>query len=59
MKFKVTRSDGTDNPEKSYLVVNVDEQYAGKVADLIEQEERQKGTWDHGEKSCREVMSII
>ena len=58
MKFKITRTDGTNNSGKSYLVVNTDEPYSGKVADLIEAEERKKGTWEHGEKSCREVMKI-
>jgi len=58
MKFKVTRPDGTDNSGKTYLVVNTDEPYAGKVADLIENEERRKGTWEHGEKTMREVMGI-
>lgn len=45
----------TDN---TYLVINVDEPYAGIVADLIESEEKRKGTWDHGEKSMREVIGI-
>ena len=58
MKFKVTRTDGTDNSGKKYLVVNIDEPYAGQVADLIEAEERRKGTWEHGNKSLREVMEI-
>lgn len=42
----------------NYLVVNIDEPYAGQVADLIEAEERRKGTWDHGDKTMREVMGI-
>lgn len=46
------------NPDNTYLVVNTDELYAGAVADLIESHERQKGTWDHGGKSLREVMRI-
>lgn len=58
LKFKVTRTDGTDNSGKKYLVVNVDESYAGQVADLIEAEERRKGTWEHGQKTMREVMGI-
>ena len=58
MQFQVTRTDGTDNSGKLYLVVNVDEPYAGQVADLIEAEERRKGTWDHGDKTMREVMGV-
>lgn len=42
----------------NYLVVNIDEPYAGEVADIIEAGERIKGTWEHGDPSLREVMSI-
>ncbi len=59
MKFKVERTDGQDNTGKNYLVVNVDEPYAGQVADLIEAEERRKGTWEHGNKTMREIMGIL
>lgn len=41
-----------------YLVVNTDELYAGRVADIIETGEKAKGTWDHGDKTLREVMGI-
>lgn len=58
MKFKVLRTNGTDNYDRKYLVVNIDEPYAGQVADLIEAEERRKGTWEYGEKNMREVMGI-
>ncbi len=58
MKFKVTRTDGKNNSENCYLVVNIDEPYAGIVADLIEIEERRKGTWEHGDKTMREVSGM-
>lgn len=58
MKFNVTRTDGKDNSNEKYLVVNVDEPYAGTVADLIEFYERKKGTWEHGDKSIREIIGI-
>lgn len=58
MKFQVIRTDGKDNSNNKYLVVNIDEPYAAQVADLIEKEERRKGTWDHGDKTMREVMGI-
>lgn len=58
MKFQVLRTDGIDNSDKKYLVINVDEPYAGQVAVLIETEERRKGTWEHGNKTMREVMGI-
>ncbi|MBC9783491.1 hypothetical protein H1S01_03065 [Heliobacterium chlorum] len=58
MKFNVTRTDSTDNGDKKYLVVNVDEPYAGEVADLIEANERAKGTWEHGDKTMREIMGL-
>lgn len=57
-KYKVTRTDGTDVGNNSYLVVNTDEPYAGEVADLIEQHERGKGTWEHGVGSMRKIMGI-
>lgn len=44
--------------KNTYLVVNTDEPYAGQVADLIEAGEKRKGTWDHGDKTLREVMGI-
>lgn len=53
-KYRQSKGKGSN----LYLVVNIDEPYAGKVADLIEAEERRKGTWDHGNKSMREVMGI-
>ena len=46
------------NTDNTYLVINTDEPYAGEIADTIELHERLKGTWDHGEKSLREVMGI-
>lgn len=58
MKFTVTRTDGKENKNTKYLIVNIDEPYAGMVADLIENEERNKGTWEHGEKTMREIMGI-
>lgn len=48
----------TQKGDLRYLVVNADEPYAGQVADLIEAEERNKGTWEHGSKTMREVMGI-
>lgn len=41
-----------------YLVINTDEPYAGRVADMIETIERRKGTWEYGNKTMREVMGI-
>jgi len=59
LKFKVTRTDGKDNGNEKYLIVNTKEPYAGLVADLIESEERCKNTWEHGEdKSMRSIMGI-
>lgn len=56
--IQASREAEGKNPCPKYLVVNIDEPYAGRVADLIEAEERRKGTWDHGNKSLREVMGI-
>ena len=58
MKYEIYRTDDKDISGNSYLVVNVDEPYAGEVADMIEKHERSKGTWEHGDKSLREVMNI-
>ena len=58
MKYHIERTDGKDITGNTYLVVNADEPYAGRVADIIEACERAKGTWDHGDHSLREVMDI-
>lgn len=58
MKYTITRTDGKDITGNTYLVVNTDEPYAGIVADLIEQGEKKKGTWDHGQATLRQVMGI-
>ena len=57
MKYHIERTDGKDIGN-TYLVVNTDEPYAGRVADMIETCERTKGTWDHADQSLREVMGI-
>ena len=51
MKFKVIRTDKKDNSNEKYLLVNINEPYAGIVADLIEAEERRCGTWEYGNKT--------
>ena len=58
MKYHIERTDGKDITGNTYLVVNADEPYAGRVADIVEACERAKGTWDHGDHSLREVMDI-
>jgi len=45
------------NPMNFYLVVNTDESYAGEVADIIEYNERVKGTYNHL-GTLREYMNI-
>lgn len=45
------------SPVNYYLIVNIDEPYAGEVADLIEYHERAKGTYDHL-GTLREYMGI-
>jgi len=58
-KFRVTPKDGKINENERYMVVNIDEPYAGLVADMIENNERLKGTWEHGDRTMREVMGGI
>jgi len=55
----IMRGQDGKKPYNNCLVINIDEPYAGKVADMIEDEERRKGTWEHGEKTMREVMGLI
>jgi|GEM_PF-1305312 len=56
--IRYQRSSAGKTVDNTYLIVNTDEPYAGQVADMIEAHERAKGTWDHGDKSLREVMEL-
>ena len=58
-KFRVAHDNGKANENKRYLVVNIEEPYAGLVADMIENSERLKGTWEHGDITMCKVMGGI
>ena len=44
--FKLDESGNSIPTENKYLMVNIDEDYAKEVFEMIKQSEIKKGTWD-------------
>jgi hypothetical protein len=42
MEYNVERVDGQDNPDTTYIVIDSDKPYAGKIVDIIKKEENIK-----------------